>query len=44
MGGLASDLEVFVPQFRRSVEEGGCVGEGDCLYAVLDCVESGGDI
>lgn len=44
MGGLASDLEVFMPQFRRSVEEGGCVGEGDCLYAVLDCVESGGDI
>lgn len=44
MGGLASDSEVFVPQFRRSVEEGGCVGEGDGLYAVLDCVESGGDI
>ena len=44
IGGLVSDSEVFVPQFRRSVEEGGCVGEGDCLYAVFDCVESGGDI
>ena len=36
-----SDSEVFVPKFRRSVEEGGCVGEGHCLYAVFDCVESG---
>ena len=41
MGGLLSDLAVFVPQFRYSVEEGGCVGEGEGLYAVLDCVESG---